>query len=110
MKRLSPTAQKGVPLLKWLAELLRGENEDMWKMAVEAVNAIRSAAATPKFLACLDELLDDPEWRIRWGTAEVLAHLMAQGIRVFKRRRWFFKRQDGTYEGRTVAELSRIDD
>ncbi len=35
------------------------------------------------------------------GNAEELAHLMAQGVRTFKK-------QDGTYEGRIVTELSGL--
>lgn len=93
-------------VLDCLAELLSDLKSEVRQAAGWVVGGIGSAAATPEIITCLVQLLGDPT-KDGQRAADALAKLMAQDVRIFEKRRWFFRRK---YEGRTVAELSKIDD
>lgn len=73
MGRLITSSQDGVPLLDYLAELLRHEDKKVRHTAAEAVGRIGSAAATPDILDCLLEMLSDKSWSSMFGEPPVEA-------------------------------------
>ena len=61
----------------------------------------KAAARHPEVLAALVAALRDEDSTVRLRAAEALGQMMAQGVRVFQRRR-------GKVEGKSVEELATL--
>jgi HEAT repeat protein len=85
-----------------LARLLVDSNSNIREVAVTAVGQMGSSSVTPTILGRLIDRLADSSKIVRQYAENTVGHLESEGIRIFKC--W-----NGRCVGRTVAELSQLE-
>ena len=101
--RVQATATQHTSVLLALVRLvLRDTDAGVRARAAQSLGQIgNKAASQPEMLSALVQAMRDADADVRFGAAEALGQIMAQGVRVF-RRRW------GKVEGKTIQELAAL--